>query len=61
MNKNTKTWLIVGLIIISIIIAFAIYKGVGNSQTTSTTTGGGSTSQTTNGIGDLLRSIFTLL
>lgn len=60
MKRNTKIWLIVGLFVIAGIIAFAIYKGIGNSKDTTTTTSGGTTSTTTNGIGSLLTSIFGL-
>lgn len=58
MGKSTKIWLVVGLFIIAGIIAFAIYKGIGSSQETTTITQGGATSKTTNGIGSLLGSIF---
>lgn len=58
MEKKTKIWLLVGLFVVAAIIAFAIYKGIGTSKETTVTTGSGSTTTTTNGIGQLLGSIF---
>ncbi|MCC6721741.1 MAG: hypothetical protein IT243_06020 [Bacteroidia bacterium] len=55
--SKTKIYLIIGLFVIAGIIAFAIYKGIGESKTTTTTTDGGTSSKTTNGIGDLLGDI----
>lgn len=60
MKNSTKIWLVVGLFIIAIIIAFAIYKGVGTSKDTTVTTSGGTVSQTSNGLGGLIASIAAL-
>lgn len=60
MERKTKIWLIVGLLIIAAIIAFAIYKGIGASKDTVITTGGGTTTTSNNGIGGIISSVGTL-
>lgn len=59
MENKTKTWLIIGLFIIAIIIAVAIYKGIQTAKTTTVSTTGGGSTTTTNGIGALLTPILT--
>lgn len=56
MDKK-KTLIIIGLFVIAAIIAFAIYKGIGASKDTTTSTLGGSTTVKTNGIGGVLGEI----
>lgn len=54
--KN-KGWIIFGIFVIAAIIAFAIYKASGTTNTSITTTGGSQT-KATGGIGELLGGIF---
>lgn len=58
MENKTKMWLLIGLFVVVIIIAFALYKGIGTSKITTTTTSAGS--QTTTGIGSLIGSLSNL-
>lgn len=60
MDKKTKVWLVIGLLVIAGIIGFAIYRGIGSSTDTTTVTSGGSMTRTTNGLGDLLKGLFGL-
>lgn len=53
--KN-KGWIIFGIFVVAVIIAFAIYK-VSSTTNTVVTTSGGSTTEATNGIGNLLTQI----
>lgn len=50
--KN-KGWIIFAILIVAIIVAFAIYKVSGKTNTVVTTSGGSETNST-NGIGELL-------
>lgn len=57
---NKKKWLIIGLFVVAIIIAFAIYKGITSAKTVTTSTTGGGTTTTTNGIGSLVNAFSSL-